>query len=153
MIILKAGGGKNINWDYIAEDLKSIIEEVIIVHGANAYAFEVSEKLGIKEKFITSPSGHTSRYTDSQAMDLLTMTYSGLVNKKIVSILRQHGINAIGLCGADGGIWMGKRKEAILSVEAGREKVIRDSQTGNVESVNSSLIKLLISNGYTPVIT
>ncbi len=153
MVILKVGGGKAINWEYIATDLKALQEDVIIVHGANAYASEIAEKLGVKETFIMSPSGHTSRYTDDQAMDVLTMTYAGLINKKIVSVLRQHGINALGMCGADGGVWMGKKKDAILSEENGKVKVIRDSLTGNVTSVNRDLIMLLVHHGYTPVIT
>ena len=153
MYILKVGGGKNINWDYIAEDLKSMKKEVIIVHGANAWMKEISQKLGVSEKIITSPSGHVSRYTDEKTMEILLMTYSGLMNKKIVATLRKYGINAMGLCGADGGIWLGKKKEAILSRENGRVKVIRDSLTGNVESVNASLIKLLIDKGYTPILT
>lgn len=153
MLILKVGGGKNINWDYIAEDLKSLKEEVIIVHGANYLMKEISSKLGIKEKFITSPSGHISRYTDTATMDLLTMVYSGLVNKKIVSTLQKHKINAVGLTGADGKLLLGVRKEAILSREGDRVKVIRDSKTGNVKSVNTKLISLLLKNGYVPVVT
>ncbi len=153
MYILKVGGGKNINWDYIAEDLKSMKKEVIIVHGANAYASIISGKLGIQEKFITSPSGHISRYTDEEAMDLLTMVYSGLVNKKIVSVLQRYDINAVGLTGADGKLLRGMRKDTILSKEGDKIKVIRDSKTGNIISVNTKLINLLVKNGFVPVIT
>lgn len=153
MYILKVGGGKAICWEYIAQDIHALKENVVVVHGANHDASEVSKKLGLPERFILSPSGHTSRYTDAQAMDLLTMTYAGLVNKRIVSVLRRHGINALGLSGADGGIWMGKKKDAILSQEEGRVKVVRDSLTGNVTSVNKDLITLLVGQGYTPVVT
>lgn len=123
------------------------------MHGANYYASEMSKKLGLRERFITSSSGHISRYTDQNAMEVLTMTYAGLANKKIVSVLRRYGVNAIGLSGADGGIWMGKKKDAILSQEAGKVKVIRDSLTGTVTSVNKDLIMLFVERGYTPVIT
>lgn len=153
MYILKVGGGKAIRWDYIAENLKALPEEVVVVHGANYFASEVSKKLGLRERFITSPSGHISRYTNQNAMEVLTMTYAGLANKKIVSVLRRHGVNAIGLSGADGGIWMGKKKDAILSQEDGKVKVIRDSLTGTVTSVNKDLIMLLVERGYTPIIT
>lgn len=153
MYLLKIGGGKAVRWDYIAEDLKALPEEVILVHGANYYASEVAKKLGVRERFITSPSGHTSRYTDERAMELLTMTYAGLVNKKIVSVLRRYGVNALGLCGADGGIWTGERKDAILSQDGGKVKVVRDSLTGNVTSVNKDLITILVRRGYTLVIT
>lgn len=153
MIILKVGGGKNINWDFIASDLKTLKDQVVIVHGANAWMKDVSEKIGIVEKIITSPSGHTSRYTDDEVMGILTMVYSGLINKKIVACLQKHGVNAIGLTGADGRIWLGKRKDAILSFVDGRTKIIRDCLTGNVISINTKLLLQLVKDGYVPVVT
>lgn len=153
MILVKVGGGKYINWNYIAYDLCNFKEKVVLVHGANSYVKDISQKFGIEEKIIISPSGHTSRYTDQETMDLMIMVYSGLVNKKIVALLQKHGIKTVGLTGADGKIWCGKRKEAILSKEGNRIKIIRDSQTGTVESVNVSLINLLVDNGYLPLIT
>lgn len=153
MLIIKVGGGRDISWDYIAQDLKSLNKEVVIVHGANYWMKQISEKLGIQEKFITSPSGYLSRYTDEETMDLLTMVYSGLVNKKIVSVLQRYGINAVGLTGADGKLLLGVRKESILSKEGEKVKVIHDSKTGNVKSVNTKLIRLLVKNGFVPVVT
>lgn len=153
MIILKVGGGKGINWDYIAEDLARVKEHVVVVHGANAWMGEIAEKLGAPERTITSPSGHVSRYTDARAMEVLTMVYSGLINKKIVACLQRHGINAIGLSGADGRIWLGKRKDHILSQEGNKVKVVSDSATGVVESVNAALLRQLVGAGYTPVLT
>jgi len=153
MFIIKVGGGKNIKWDYIAQDLKKIKEEVVIVHGANAWMEEIGSKLGISEKMIVSPSGYISRYTDNRTMEILTMVYCGLINKKIIAYMQKHGINAIGLSGADGRLWLGKRKEVILSQEGDKTKIIRDSATGNVESVNAELLQLLIHAGYIPVIT
>lgn len=153
MIIIKVGGGKNINWDYIAEDIKNIKEQVILVHGANAWMKEIGEKLGVKEKMIISPSGHVSRLTTSKTMELLTMVYSGLINKKIVSCLQKYKINAIGLSGADARLWLGKRKEAILSQEGKKIKLITNSKTGVVEAVNIGLLLMLLKAGYMPVIT
>ncbi|MBI4066855.1 [LysW]-aminoadipate kinase [Candidatus Gottesmanbacteria bacterium] len=153
MILIKIGGGKNINWEYIAQDIKDLKEQVIIVHGANAWMTEISQKLGLTERTIISPSGQTSRYTDNKTMDLITMVYSGLINKKIVATLQKFGLNAIGLAGVDGKLWLGKRKDVILSQEGTKIKTIRDSLTGNVISVNKKLIALLLGAGYIPVLT
>lgn len=153
MIIIKVGGGKNINWDYIAQDIATLKEPIIIVHGANSALKDISEKLGITEKIIESPSGHTSRYTDNQTLELLTMVYSGLINKKIVACFQKYGVNAVGLTGADGKLWLGKRKEAILAKIGSKTKIITDSLTGKVESVNTKLLNVLIRASFTPVIT
>lgn len=153
MIIVKVGGGKDINWDYLAQDIKNQKEPLIIVHGANAYMKEVCEKLGISEKIITSPSGHISRYTDKETINVLTMVYSGLINKRIVGTLQKYRVNAVGLSGVDGRLWQGERKKTILSKEGDKIKVIRDSNTGNVTKINNSLICLLLDHRYIPVLT
>src|SRR3990167_268028 len=49
MIIIKVGGGRSINWDHLAEYLSTIQEKFIVVHGANAWMTDISEKLGVAE--------------------------------------------------------------------------------------------------------
>ena len=107
---------------------------------------------GIPIKKITSPSGISSVYTDKKVIDVFLMTYCGLINKKIVSILQRFGVNAIGLSGVDGRLWEAKRKDVVYSLEKGRTKLIKDNLTGKVERVNSRLLMLLCKNGYVPVL-
>ena len=155
MLIVKVGGGKNINWGYISEDLTSLIkkEKVVLVHGASSRRDQVAKKLGVPTRYVNSPSGYKGVNTDKKALAVLTMVYAGLVNKSIVARLQKAGINAVGLSGADGRIWEGKRKKNILSQENGKTKLIKNTFTGKVETVNTNLINLLIDNGYLPVIT
>jgi acetylglutamate/LysW-gamma-L-alpha-aminoadipate kinase len=68
-------------------------------------------------------------------------------------MLRSGGINAIGLSGIDGGLLKGKKKGSIKYVENGKVKVLHNDNTGAVESVNTSLLQLLLDAGYIPVIT
>lgn len=151
LTLVKIGGGRDINWDYIAKDLKQF-RKLVIIHGANYKIAEVAEKLGVPEKKIISPSGFTSRYTDKQTLDVFLMTYAGLVNKKLVATLQRYGINAVGLTGIDGRIWEGKRKKIIYGVEKGKTKLIKDSLTGNVQRVNIKILKLLLDNNFVPVL-
>ena len=155
MLIIKVGGGKNINWGYISENLTSLIkkEEVVLVHGASSRRDQVAKKLGVPTRYVNSPSGYKGVYTDKKALEILSMVYAGLVNKSIVARLQKAGINAVGLSGVDGRIWEGKRKTNILSQENGKTKLIKNTFTGKVETVNTNLINLLIDNGYLPVIT
>lgn len=155
MLLLKIGGGKQLNLDFICEDIASLItrgEKIVVVHGASATRDEIANQLGIPTKTIISPSGVNSVYTDEKAIGVFLMSYAGLVNKKIVAAMQKHGINAVGLSGIDGRLWEAKRKEAVYAVENGKTKLIKNNLTGKVEKVNSSLIKLLIDNGYVPVI-
>jgi [amino group carrier protein]-L-2-aminoadipate 6-kinase len=155
MIIVKVGGGEAVNWNYIAGDLASFLkkEAVVLVHGASSKRDEVGERLGLEIKYLVSPSGFKGVYTDKSALEVLVMVYAGLVNKNIVALLQENGINAIGLSGADGRLWLGKRKKHLLSQVGGKTKLVSDTFTGKVEQVNASLIKLLVRQGYVPVIT
>lgn len=153
MMILKIGGGKDINIDFIAQDLKVMKIPMIIVHGANHAMQNVSQKMGLEEQMLTSPSGFTSRYTDQATLDVLTMVYAGATNKKIVAKLISYGINAIGLSGIDGRLWQAKRKKSIEAVINGKTKLISDSLTGRVVNINTELMRLLLSHGYCPVVT
>lgn len=154
MLIVKAGGGKTINWDYIAEDAAELVknEQVIIVHGAGATRDEIADKLGSPTKTVTSPSGISSVYTDTKALEIFLMVYAGLMNKTVVATLLRHGINAVGLTGVDGKLWQAKRKPDLLIAEGTKTKLLRDNLTGRVEKVNTELLQYLINGGYTPVI-
>lgn len=155
MLLIKIGGGKQINIDYICEDIASLIsrgEKVIVVHGASARRDEIAERLGIPTQTITSPSGVSSVYTNDQAIDVFLMAYAGLINKKIVANLQRYGVNAVGLSGIDGRLWEAKRKEVVYSVENGKTKLMKNNLTGKVEKINTLLLNLLIENGYVPVL-
>ena len=124
----------------------------IIVHGANHEMSIVSQKLGKPERIVKSPSGFTSRYTDRETIDIFEMVYSGVANKRIVEKLHKYGINALGLSGLDGKLFVGKRKRYVKIVKDGKTKLLRDNYTGTIEKTNKELLELLLDNGYTPVI-
>ena len=82
------------------------------------------------------------------------MVMSGKINKTIVQMLQKNGINAVGLSGVDGQIFQAERKDKIVIInDKGRKQVIDGGYTGKVTNVNSELLKLLLSQGYTPVIS
>ena len=55
--------------------------------------------MGIESNYVNG-----RRITDEATIDLVTMVYGGLVNKKIVAQLQSLHCNAIGLTGADANI-------------------------------------------------
>ncbi len=155
MILVKVGGGATIDWDAIAEDLAKLTqrEKIVIVHGASVKRDQIAKRLGSPTKTVTSPSGITSVYTDQQALEIFLMVYSGLSNKQIVANLLKHGLPAVGLSGVDGKLWLAKPKKELLSKEGNKTKLLRNNRTGRVESINLSLMKLLLDAGYIPVIS
>jgi acetylglutamate/LysW-gamma-L-alpha-aminoadipate kinase len=69
-------------------------------------------------------------------------------------MLQQNGINAVGLSGIDGKIIQADRKKKLLIInEKGRKQAIDGGYTGKISDVNDSLIKSLLDQGITPVIS
>ena len=157
MITIKIGGSvvDNLHPSTIS-DIKKISEKdgVILVHGGGKEVTKVCKQLGKEPKFVTSPSGIKSRYTDKETAEIFTMVMSGRINKTIVRMLQQNGINAVGLSGVDGKVIEAERKKKLLIVnEKGRKQAIDGGYTGKITKVNDSLIKLLLDQGITPVIS
>jgi len=97
MILVKAGGGKNIDWDTIGRDLAGFEgrEQFVIVHGASVLRDEIAARLSIPVRTVVSPSGIPSVYTDKEAIEVFLMAYAGVANKTIVASLRKHGLDAV----------------------------------------------------------
>lgn len=159
MIIIKIGGGKDINIKGIAKDIRDIYiennvlkEKIIVVMGANYFRDELANKLKIEKKILNSVKGFSSVYSDEEAIDLILMAYSGLRNKRIVETFLQHEINAIGLSGIDGKLIIGKRNQGIRVNENGKIKIVRDF-SGKPKSVNYNLLNLIMENNYIPILS
>jgi len=152
MIVVKIGGGAGTDYGNLVRDMAGR-KDVVLVHGGSDFLNKLSEDLGVPPRFVTSPSGHTSRVTDDATLDLIRMTYAGSINKRVVELLRRSGVNAIGLSGIDGGLLTGKRKGSVRIVENGKVRILHGDNTGAVEAVNSSLLRLLLDAGYLPVVT
>lgn len=152
-LVVKLGGGSGLDIDAVLRDLAARKEPWVLVHGGNAELNEVSERMGHAPRFVTSPSGHTSRVTDSATIGLIQMVYRGRINNDLVVRLQRLGVNAVGLSGVDGRLWEAERKEAVRVVENGRKFLLRDDLTGKIVRINAGLLRLLLDNGYRPVLT
>jgi [amino group carrier protein]-L-2-aminoadipate 6-kinase len=156
MIVVKVGGSEGIDLDAVCRDIASLVQEgqqLVLVHGGSHRTNVVAEALGHPPEFVTSVSGFTSRRTDRETLRIFEMVYCGEVNKGIVERLQSAGVNAVGLSGLDGRLLEGRRKDAIRIVRNGRRMMLRDDYTGTVETVNVGLLRLLLDNGYLPVVT
>ncbi len=114
----------------------------ILIHGGGKIATKLGDKLGIESKYING-----RRITDADTIDLVTMVYGGLVNKKVVAQLQALQCNAIGLTGADANIIPAtKRPVTNEGIDFG---YVGDIQAGQLSTVN---YQLFLANGLTPII-
>jgi [amino group carrier protein]-L-2-aminoadipate 6-kinase len=157
MIVIKIGGSivDGLHPTTLA-DIKAISdkEKLVFVHGGGKEVTSTAIKLGKEQKFIVSPGGVRSRYTDKETANIYTMVMSGKINKVIVGMLLRQGIRAVGVAGIDGGILKAERKKKLLIInEKGRKMMIDGGYTGKINAVDPSLVHNLVSNGYMPVVS
>lgn len=156
VIVVKVGGSSGIDYDALCADIAALWKErqqLVLVHGGSAETNRIAEALGHPPRFVTSPSGYTSRFTDRETLEIFEMVYCGKMNKGLVERLQRLRVNAVGLSGLDGRIFEGRHKDSVRSVEGGKTKLLRGDHTGTVERVNVGLLRLLLDNGYLPVLT
>ena len=120
-------------------DFATIEGQKVLVHGGGKLATRLAEKLEIPTTMIDG-----RRVTDSQTLDVVTMVYAGLVNKKVVAMLQAAGCNAIGLSGADANVIKATRRAA---------KPIDFGFVGDisVEGVDADFVLSLTQRGVVPV--
>ncbi len=149
--ILKEGASTD-----LAADIKELTKEnkIVLVHGGGIEVTETAKKLGKEQKFIVSPEGFRSRYTDKETIEIYTMVMAGKINKQIVLALESQGVSAVGLTGLDAETLKAERKKKLIAVdERGRRKVIDGGYTGKITQVNTQLLDSLLEKGYTPIVT
>ena len=118
--------------------LRKIGVNIIIVHGGGKEITETAKALGVDTTFVDG-----QRYTDEKTIEVVLMVLAGLINKEIVNLVNTNGGNAVGLCGVDN---MLLRAHKLVSNGTDLGLV------GEITSVNTAFLSLLLQNGMMPVI-
>jgi acetylglutamate/LysW-gamma-L-alpha-aminoadipate kinase len=157
MIVIKIGGSVVDGLHSTTlPDIRGIVknDRLVLVHGGGKEVTTIATKLGKEQKFIISPSGVKSRYTDKETAEIYTMVMSGKINKAIVGMLLRQDIKAAGITGIDGGLLKAERKKKLLIInEKGRKMAIEGGYTGKIYAVDPSLLDTLLDNEYVPVVS
>lgn len=120
----------------------------VVVHGGGPQIGELLKKMGKQSEFIDG-----MRVTDAETMDVVEMVLGGLVNKDIVSLINNNGGKAIGLTGKDGKMIRAKKLNISRNTPGMNEPEIIDmGHVGEVSKIDTSVIDMLISGDFIPVI-
>lgn len=139
--VVKVGGGiieQEGALNTFLDSFSKIEGPKVLIHGGGRLATKFAKKLGLKTNMVEG-----RRVTDKNMLDVVTMVYGGLTNKKIVAKLQAIGVNALGLSGADGNL-ITAHKRIVHKVDYG--------WVGDIDNVNSSLLLNLIKSDIVPVI-
>ncbi len=156
LLVIKIGGNVIDNAPALESFLKkfaTIDTKKILVHGGGKIATKIGDQLGIQSNYING-----RRVTDAQTIDLVTMVYGGLVNKKIIAKLQSLQCNVIGLTGADANLIPAVKRPLVYSKptsgDAGDEITAIDfGFVGDVttNSLGIENLEILLTNNFTLV--
>ncbi len=153
-VVIKYGGNAMVDEELksgFARDvvlMKLVGINPVVVHGGGPQIGRLLEKLGKESRFIDG-----MRVTDSETMDVVEMVLGGLVNKEIVNLITRHGGRAVGLTGKDGDLIRARKltiKRHTPDLDA--PEIIDIGHVGEVESIDASVVDMLVSGDFIPVI-
>lgn len=123
---------------------------IVLVHGGGKQLNELTARLGISQRFVDG-----RRVTSDETLEVAKMVFSGKVNTDIRSMLRRLGVRPIGLSGLDGNLIRARRREIqqLICSETGQEHWVDFGHVGDIVEIEGRLLKLLLDEGYVPVIS
>lgn len=153
-IVIKFGGNAMVDeqlQNSFARDIvlmKLVGMNPIVVHGGGPQIGDLLKKLNIESTFVDG-----MRVTDSRTMDVVEMVLGGTVNKQIVSLINHNGGHAIGITGKDGQLIRARKLSAKRQTpEMQAPEIIDIGHVGEVASINTSVIDMLLNSDFIPVI-
>jgi acetylglutamate kinase len=148
-IVVKFGGNAMIDDELkraFAEDmvyLRYAGIKPVVVHGGGPQISSMLDRLGIPSRFV---GGY--RVTTPEAMDVVRMVLTGQVSRELVSLINEHGPLASAVSGEDAGLFLGRRRSAIVDGEP-----VDIGQVGDVVQVDAASVRALVDAGRIPVVS
>src|SRR5712691_11014855 len=142
------------------ENLGSLAEEIALlhqvgirvtaVHGGGAQATQLAERLGLETRLVNG-----RRVTDDETLEVVKMVFAGKISVEILSALRAHGVQAVGVSGIDGNVVLARRrsKKRLVNRETGKRELVDFGNVGEVVEVDPRLLTTLLDAGYLPVVS
>src|SRR5690554_2126280 len=128
--------------------MKAVGINPVVVHGGGPQIGDLLKRLSIESRFVDG-----MRVTDEQTMDVVEMVLGGQVNKSIVNLINSHGGSAIGLTGKDARLIRARKLQVThQGADMQQPEIIDIGQVGEVESVNTDLLHMLVKGDFIPVI-
>ncbi len=128
--------------------MKAVGINPVVVHGGGPQIGEMLKRLSIESKFVNG-----MRVTDSKTMDAVEMVLGATINKEIVNLISSAGGRAFGVTGKDGRLIKAKKLVVTQQTpEMSAPEIIDIGQVGEVESIDKTVIDMLLKSDYIPVI-
>lgn len=119
---------------------------VVLVHGGGPQLTELSAALGVPTRMVEG-----RRVTDQKSIDATAMVLNGLINTRVLGICRDLNIDAVGISGVDAGLVRAHKRPPVKLASNG--EMIDYGFVGDIDAVDSTVLKKLLDNGLMPVVS
>jgi acetylglutamate kinase len=140
-IVIKISGHELDDAAYLEEfasTIRALNAPIVIVHGGGKEISALQTQMGIEPRYLDGV-----RITDEASLTLVEMVLCGTVNKRLVRILLEAGVDALGMSGVDRGLVRAQQMP----------HPIQDMGfTGVVTSVRGDVLRDLLAQSITPVV-
>ena len=133
----------------LANNIKDLREQgwsIVLLHGGGPQVNRLQEKHGLVANKIAG-----RRITSKKDLLVVKQAIAGEVNVNLVSALSSIGLPAFGCHGASGGLIKATKRPPVI-ITGGGDLPIDFGEVGDVQSINSDLLKGLLGLGVIPVI-
>jgi len=138
--VVKVGGSVLADAAWLAafaREVRASASPLVVVHGGGPEINQLAERLGVEFTWVNG-----RRATSPEALDAAEMVLSGRINKRLVTVLLDAGVDAVGLSGVDGRLVTARvRDGGALGL------------VGEVVAVRPEVPRALLAAGVTPVLS
>lgn len=128
--------------------LQSLGIRIVVVHGGGPQASALSRRLGHEPVIVAG-----RRVTDDAALDVAKMVFAGTVNLEVLSALRHHGVQAVGLSGVDADLLTATRRPPVtVTDDEGRTRTVDYGHVGDIQEVDVRVLTALLDQRFVPVV-
>jgi acetylglutamate kinase len=128
--------------------LSSLSIRLVVVHGGGPQATALSRRLGQEPRIVAG-----RRVTDADALEVAKMVYAGQLNVDLLSALREHKVQAVGLSGIDADLLTAHRRPPVSVVDDdGRRVPVDYGHVGDIDRVDPRILTTLMEARFVPVV-
>jgi acetylglutamate kinase len=137
--------------DHVAGELgllHSLGIRIVVVHGGGPQASALLRRLGQEPVLVAG-----RRVTDDQALEVAKMVYPGLLTTDLLSALRSHQVQGVGVSGVDADLISAHRRPPVsVTGDDGATRMVDYGHVGDIDRVDARVLTTLLDARFVPVV-
>jgi len=155
VFVVKLGGevlGDPEVFDHVTAQLALLFSlgiRIVVVHGGGPQASALLRRLGREPELVAG-----RRVTDDVGLEVAKMVYPGLLATELLSALRRHQVQGVGLSGVDADLISAHRRPPVsVTGSDGVQRLVDYGHVGDIDQVDARVLVTLLDARFVPVVS